>query len=83
LLLARTGVPRRWRVARGRRAKLSLELRSGAGELHDVEADPDEMDNRFGDAACASEQAALEAAIRARRLRPAADAGRHGLNTCR
>lgn len=66
LLPARTGVPLSLRVARGRRWKLSLELRSGAGELYDLETDPQEMENRFGDPACAPEQAMLEAAIRAR-----------------
>jgi len=71
LLPARTGVPLSLRVARGKRWKLSLELRSGAGELYDLERDPQEMENRFGDPACAEAQAALEAAIHAR----PADAG--------
>lgn len=66
LLPARTGVALSLRVARGRRWKLTLELRSGAGELYDLLADPHELHNRFGDPACAAEQAALEAAIRAR-----------------
>jgi arylsulfatase A-like enzyme len=71
LLPARTGVALSLRVARGRRWKLTLELRSGAGELYDLETDPHECVNRFGDPACAAEQAVLEAAIRAR----PADAG--------
>jgi arylsulfatase A-like enzyme len=71
LLPARTGVPLSLRVARGKRWKLSLELRSGAGELYDLENDPQEMENRFGDPACAEAQATLETAIHAR----PADAG--------
>jgi len=66
LLPARTDVPLSLRVARGRGWKLSLELRSGAGELYDLVADPHEMVNRFGDPACADAQAVLEAAIHAR-----------------
>jgi len=66
LLPARTGVALSLRVARGRRWKLTLERGSGAGELYDLAEDPHEMVNRFGDPACAAEQARLEAAIRAR-----------------
>lgn len=66
LLPARTGVALSLRVARGRRWKLTLERGSGAGELYDLAEDPHERVNRFGDPACAAEQAALEAAIRGR-----------------
>jgi hypothetical protein len=34
---------------RTRTHKLTLELNSGAGELYDLENDPDEMTNRFDD----------------------------------
>lgn len=71
LLPGRAGVALSLRVARGRRWKLTLELRSGAGELYDLATDPHECVNRFGDPACAAEQAELEAAIHAR----PADAG--------
>lgn len=71
LLPARTGVALSLRIARGKRWKLAVDLRSGAGEMYDLQDDPHELRNRFGDPACAAEQAELEAAIRAR----PADAG--------
>ena len=37
------------RTVRCKRHKLSLELASGEGELYDLEEDPHEMDNLFGD----------------------------------
>lgn len=66
LLPARTGVALSLRVARGRRWKLALELRSGAGELYDLADDPHELHNRFDDPAAAEARATLTAAIMAR-----------------
>ena len=54
LLPARAGVELDLRTVRTRRHKLTLELRSGAGELYDLEADPEEMRNRFDDPAAAA-----------------------------
>ena len=39
--------------------KLTVEANSGAGELYDLVNDPDEMVNRFGDPAYATQQKML------------------------
>ena len=49
LRASRCGVDLALRTVRTRRHKLTLEQNSGAGELYDLELDPDEMDNRFDD----------------------------------
>ena len=49
LRASRCGVDLALRTVRTRRHKLTLEQNSGAGELYDLEVDPDEMDNRFDD----------------------------------
>lgn len=64
-VLARA-VARKIEAARGRRWKLTLELKSGAGGLCDLEADPFETTNRFEDAGAAEARRRLEGAIRAR-----------------
>ena len=48
---SRCGVDLWLRTVRTKRHKLTLETNSGAGELYDLANDPQEMDNRFGDAA--------------------------------
>jgi arylsulfatase A-like enzyme len=52
LLPTRTGVSLSLRTVRTRNHKLTVELISGAGELYDLENDPQEMENLF-DAPCA------------------------------
>lgn len=49
LLPNRVGVPLSLRCVRTETAKLTLELRSGAGEMYDLDADPYEMTNVFDD----------------------------------
>jgi arylsulfatase A-like enzyme len=49
LRASRSGVDLDLRTVRTRTHKLTLDLRSGAGELYDLANDPHEMDNRFGD----------------------------------
>jgi arylsulfatase A-like enzyme len=44
---SRSGVDIDLRTVRTRRHKLTLELRSGAGELYDLQEDPHEMQNLF------------------------------------
>ena len=51
---------------RTKRHKLTLEQNSGAGELYDLLEDPQEMDNRFDDGACASIRRELTDMIRSR-----------------
>jgi arylsulfatase A-like enzyme len=46
---SRSGVDLDLRTVRTQRHKLTLELRSGAGELYDLYDDPNEMQNRFND----------------------------------
>jgi arylsulfatase A-like enzyme len=50
LRASRSGVDLDLRPVRTRRHKLTLDLRSGAGELYDLYDDPHEMDNVFGKA---------------------------------
>jgi arylsulfatase A-like enzyme len=49
LRASRSGVDLDLRTVRTRRHKLTLELRSGAGELYDLYEDPYEMHNRFNE----------------------------------
>ena len=46
--------------------KLTLDLRSGAGELYDLSQDPDEMINRFNDPGAKLVQQELTDMIHAR-----------------
>ncbi len=48
---SRCGVGLRLRTVRTKTCKLTLELDSGAGEMYDLEEDPYEMENLFGDEA--------------------------------
>ncbi len=66
LRASRCGVDLRLRTVRTQRHKLTLELASGAGELYDLDGDPLEMDNRFGDAGMAAVQRELTAMIGSR-----------------
>ena len=66
LRASRCGVDLRLRTVRTRRHKLTLELNSGAGELYDLDEDPQEMHNRFDDAACAGVRRELSAMIASR-----------------
>nr|MDJ0640401.1 sulfatase-like hydrolase/transferase [Paracoccaceae bacterium] len=60
LLPTRTGVALSLRTVRTETAKLTVDLQSGAGELYDLAADPDEMSNVFDDPAYAKLRAELE-----------------------
>lgn len=66
LLPNRVGVALSLRTVRTRDAKLTVDLRSGAGEMYDLAADPDEMRNLFDDPAHGALQAALMAHVEAR-----------------
>jgi arylsulfatase A-like enzyme len=66
LRASRCGVDLGLRTVRTRTHKLTLELNSGAGELYDLKNDPGEMDNRFGDPACAKVQRELADMIASR-----------------
>ena len=46
---SRTGIPLDLRIVRTKNAKLTLDLKTGAGEMYDLAKDPDEMDNIFDD----------------------------------
>lgn len=59
LLAERAGVALSLRCVRTKTHKLTLDMRSGAGELYDLVNDPDEMHDRFNDPACAEVQAEL------------------------
>lgn len=63
---SRCGVPINLRTVHTKTAKLTLELESGAGELYDLENDPDEMQNVFGDPAFAGVQSELMDMIQVR-----------------
>jgi arylsulfatase A-like enzyme len=63
---SRSGVELDLRTVRTRDHKLTLDLRSGAGELYDLHDDPHEMKNRFNDAAFSSVQKNLVDMIRSR-----------------
>jgi arylsulfatase A-like enzyme len=66
LRASRFGVALDLRTVRTRHAKLTLERKSGAGELYDLADDPHEMHNRFDDPACAGVRKRLEEMIASR-----------------
>ena len=63
---SRSGVELQLRTVRTRRYKLTLDRLSGAGEMYDLQEDPDEMDNRFSDPAMAAVQKELTDMIASR-----------------
>jgi arylsulfatase A-like enzyme len=63
---SRCGVPLELRTVRTKGAKLTLDLPSGAGEMYDLNNDPHEMQNLYGDPGYANMQRELEDMIRAR-----------------
>jgi arylsulfatase A-like enzyme len=66
LRASRSGVDLDLRTVRTQRHKLTLELRSGAGELYDLYDDPYEMQNRFNDPGIAVIQKNLVEMVRSR-----------------
>jgi arylsulfatase A-like enzyme len=66
LRASRSGVDLDLRTVRTQDHKLTLELRSGAGELYDLADDPCEMENRFTDPVYATVRKELEDMIRSR-----------------
>lgn len=66
LLAQRAGVDLSLRTVRTERYKLTADMKSGAGELYDLEADPDELVNRFDDADYLQVRKQLEAYLETR-----------------
>lgn len=66
LLPGRVGVALELRTVRTRTHKLTLDLNSGAGEMYDLEADPDEMVNLFDAPEAQGIRATLEGYIAGR-----------------
>lgn len=66
LLPTRAGVELSLRTVRTKHHKLTVDLISGAGELYDLQADPDEMTNLFDDPKATELRADLMAMIEAR-----------------
>lgn len=66
LLPTRAGVELRLETVRTRRHRMSVDRISGAGELYDLEEDPNEMDNRYDDESYRAVRAELDAMARAR-----------------
>ena len=66
LLPTRAGVALSLRTVRTRTHKLTVDLQSGAGELYDLVADPDEMENLWDQHKAADMQAQLYAMAMAR-----------------
>jgi len=60
LLPTRTGVALSLRTVRTKTMKLTVDLRSGDGEMYDLATDPAELTNVFDDADYAQERAELE-----------------------
>ena len=63
LLPTRAGVELSLQTVRTKTAKLTKDMISGAGEMYDLAADPDELTNLFDDPAHAAMRAELEALI--------------------
>ena len=63
---SRCGVPLELRTVRTQSHKLTLELKSGAGELYDLKNDPHEMKNLFEDSGASSKRRELTEMIRNR-----------------
>ena len=63
---SRCGVALSLRTVRTKRAKLTLELGTGAGEMYDLENDPHEMRNLFDDPAYSTLRKELTDMVRAR-----------------
>jgi arylsulfatase A-like enzyme len=63
---SRSGVELRLQTVRTRRHKLTLEQISGAGEMYDLQEDPDEMHNCFDDPAYAAVRRELSDMIASR-----------------
>jgi arylsulfatase A-like enzyme len=63
---SRTGVELQLRTVRTRSHKLTVDVISGAGELYDLENDPDEMINLFEDPAAKDIRGELEAMLASR-----------------
>ena len=59
LLPGRVGVGLSLRTVRSKTAKLTVDLKSGAGEMYDLATDPDELHNVFDDPKHADLQADL------------------------
>lgn len=66
LLPTRTGVALSLRTVRTKTHKLTVDLRSGAGELYDMAEDPEERNNLFGKPDCREMQSALEELLQQR-----------------
>jgi len=66
LLPGRVGVGLSLRTVRSKTAKLTIEMQSGAGEMYDLDKDPDEMVNVFEDPAYAKLREELTAMLRTR-----------------
>lgn len=62
----RVGVALSLRTVRTRDAKLTMDMRSGAGEMYDLSTDPDEMVNLFDNPNHADMRTQLEAALNSR-----------------
>jgi arylsulfatase A-like enzyme len=60
LRATRSGVDLELRTVRTRRHKLTVDRKSGAGELYDLHEDPQEMVNRFDDPGCRAVRRELE-----------------------
>ena len=60
LRATRSGVDLELRTVRTRTHKLTIDRKSGAGELYDLANDPQEMDNRFDDPGCKAVRGELE-----------------------
>jgi arylsulfatase A-like enzyme len=66
LLPTRAGVGLTLRTVRTKTLKMTVDLQSGAGELYDLAADPQELRNRFDDPTYADQRASLMSMIESR-----------------